>query len=149
MSETQIPRKLKMLGMLLFLLGLITGFLLTDLKNPRMGLAAHLEGVMNGIFLVVAGLIWTDLNISKALKKITFGTVIYGTYVNWFVTLLAAQFGTSKMTPITGNGFIGTPLHEQIVTAGFISVGLTMVFSLLIIIYGLRTIKEQIPIGKV
>jgi (hydroxyamino)benzene mutase len=141
MSETQIPRKLKMLGMLLFLLGLITGFLLTNFKNPRMGLAAHLEGVMNGVFLVVAGLIWHDLNISKALKKITCGTLIYGTYVNWLITLLAALLGTSKMTPITGNGFIGTPLHEQIVNAGFISVGLTMVFSLLVIVYGLRSLK--------
>ena len=50
-------RTLKMLGMLLFLLGLITGFAMTNFKNPRMGLAAHVEGVMNCTFLVAAGLI--------------------------------------------------------------------------------------------
>ena len=36
-------------GMLLFLLGLLTGFAEPHFGNVRMGLAAHLEGVMNGI----------------------------------------------------------------------------------------------------
>ena len=62
---------------------------------------------------------------------------MYGTFVNWLVTMLAAYFGTSHMTPITGQGFTGTPLHENIITGGFITVGLTMVFSLLVIVYGL------------
>lgn len=136
--DQQISRKLKMLGMLLFLLGLITGFAMMNFKNPRMGLAAHLEGVMNGTFLVVAGLVWNDLKLSESLKKITCWSLIYGGFVNWFVTLLAAYLGTSKMTPITGQGYTGTILHENIVTVGFISVGLTMVFSLAVIVYGLR-----------
>jgi hydroxylaminobenzene mutase len=130
-------RTLKMLGMLLFLLGLITGFAMTNFKNPRMGLAAHLEGVMNGTFLVAAGLIWDDLNISESLKKYTSWCLMYGTFVNWLVTMLAAYFGTSHMTPIAGQGFTATPLHENIITGGFITVGLTMVFSLLVIVYGL------------
>jgi hydroxylaminobenzene mutase len=44
-------------GMFLFLLGLVTGMLETRFTNMRMGLSAHLEGVMNGIFLVVLGAI--------------------------------------------------------------------------------------------
>ncbi|PSL43849.1 hydroxylaminobenzene mutase [Chitinophaga niastensis] len=140
--DPQISRKLKMLGMLLFLFGLITGFVMMNFKNPRMALAAHLEGVMNGTFLVVAGLIWNDLKISEPLKKITCWSLVYGTFVNWFITLLAAHLGTSKMTPITGQGYTGTMFHENIVTVGFISVGLTMVFSLVVIVYGLRGRKN-------
>jgi len=45
-------------GVLLFLLGLLTGLIVQKLANPRMGLSSHLEGVMNGTFLVVLGLIW-------------------------------------------------------------------------------------------
>jgi hydroxylaminobenzene mutase len=36
--------------MFLFLLGLLTGFVEHRFTNMRMGLAAHLEGVMNGTF---------------------------------------------------------------------------------------------------
>jgi membrane associated rhomboid family serine protease len=43
-------------ALLLFLLGLVTGFIVPVMANPRAGLAAHLEGVINGMFLVVVGL---------------------------------------------------------------------------------------------
>jgi hydroxylaminobenzene mutase len=48
-------RRLMWHGMFLFLLGLLTGFAETKFANVRMGLAAHLEGVMNGIFLLALG----------------------------------------------------------------------------------------------
>jgi (hydroxyamino)benzene mutase len=127
-----------MLGMLLFLLGLLTGFVTMNLRNPRMGLAAHLEGVMNGSFLVIVGLIWTEVRLSDGFKRVVSWAVIYGTFFNWFITLVAALLGTSKMTPITGKGYIGTLLQENIVTAGFITVGLAMVFSVGAMTYGLR-----------
>jgi (hydroxyamino)benzene mutase len=133
-----MSRSLKMAGMLLFLFGLLTGFITMSLKNPRMGLAAHLEGVMNGPFLVIAGIIWNELRLAEALKKIVFWTLLYGAFVNWMVTLVAAILGTSKMTPLTGQGFGGTLLQENIVNAGFISVGIAMVFSAALVTYGLR-----------
>lgn len=136
--DSQISRKLKMLGMFLFLLGLITGFFTASLKNPRMGLAAHLEGVMNGTFLIAAGMIWNDLKLLKNLKSAAYWTLIYGTFVNWLITLIAAYSGTYAMSPVTGHGFMGTPSQENFVNAGFISVGLTMVFSVATMTYGLR-----------
>lgn len=124
--------------MLLFLLGLVTGFVIMAVKNPRMGLAAHLEGVMNGTFLVVAGFVWNELRLSAGLKKVALWTLLYGTFANWTFTLTAAIFGTSKMTPLSGAGYSGTDMQEMLVTAGLTSVGLTMVISLGIIVYGLR-----------
>jgi hypothetical protein len=41
-----------------FLIGLLTGFAETHFANMRMGLAAHLEGVMNGTFPVALGAAW-------------------------------------------------------------------------------------------
>jgi hydroxylaminobenzene mutase len=136
--DAQISRKLKLLGMFLFLLGLITGFLMMNIKNPKMGLAAHMEGVMNGTFLIADGLIWNELKLNNNLKLAAYRTLIYGTYVNWLVTLLSAYFGTSKMTPISGQGFVGTDLQENIVRVGYITVGLTMLFSVIVMTYGLR-----------
>jgi len=48
-------RRLLWHGMFLFLLGLLTGLIEPQFHNLRMGLAAHLEGVMNDIFLVALG----------------------------------------------------------------------------------------------
>jgi len=141
--DTQTSRRLKILGMILFLLGLLNGFILMQLKNPRMGLAAHLEAVMNGTFLVVCGFIWTELHLSKSLRKILLVILVYGAFSNWIFTLLSAVFGTSQTTPISGAGFAGTTIQENLVTAGLASVGITMLFSLLIIIYGLRGKLEQ------
>jgi (hydroxyamino)benzene mutase len=76
-------------GMFLFLLGLLTGLAEQRFTNMRMGLAAHLEGVMNGIFLVALGAIWTEVR----LPHPTYWTAFYGTYVNWLTTTLAAVLG--------------------------------------------------------
>ena len=136
--DAQISRKLKLLGMFLFLLGLFTGFLMMNIKNPKMGLAAHMEAVMNGTFLIAVGLIWSELKLNNKLKTAVYWTLIYGTFVNWFVTLLSAYFGTSKMTPISGQGFVGTDLQENIIRVGYTTVGLTMLFSVIVMTYGLR-----------
>jgi len=56
--------------MFLFLLGLLTGFVEQKFANPRMGLAAHLEGVMNGTFLVALGAVWTEVNLSSRPKAV-------------------------------------------------------------------------------
>src|ERR1700681_1036985 len=90
-------------GMFLFLLGLLTGFMETHFSNVRMGLAAHLEGVMNGTFLVALGAIWTEVRLPPLARAIAYWTALYGTYGNWLVTTLAAAFGTAALSPITAD----------------------------------------------
>ena len=69
-------RRLLFHGMCLFLLGLLTGFAEQHFANVRMGLAAHLEGVMNGIFLVGLGAIWNDVRLSRPIKSIAYWTAL-------------------------------------------------------------------------
>jgi hydroxylaminobenzene mutase len=136
MEETK--RRLLWYGMLLFLFGLLTGFVEQQFANPRMGLAAHLEGVMNGTFLIALGAIWTNVRLSPRLEAAAYWSALYGTYVNWAVTTLAAVFGTAAMSPITGLGHTGQPWQEGVVTAGFTSVGIAIVVSALLVLWGLR-----------
>src|SRR5437870_8019060 len=75
-------------GMFLFLLGLLTGFVEQEFNNPRMGLAAHLEGVMNGTFLVALGAVWAEVRLSPRLKAAAYWSALYGTYADWAVTTL-------------------------------------------------------------
>ena len=92
-------RRLVWHGMFLLLLGLVTGLMEQKFTNPRMGLAAHLEGVLNGILLVALGSVWNEVRLSPRSKSATYWGVLYGTYANWAVTTLAAIFGTAAMSP--------------------------------------------------
>ena len=133
-----LKRPLLWHGMFLFLLGLFTGFVEQRFANPRMGLAAHLEGVMNGTFLVALGAVWTDVRLSPPLKVAAYWSALYGTYANWAITALAAIFGTAAMSPIVGAGHTGQPWQESLVTFGFITVGLAMVACSILVLCGLR-----------
>lgn len=131
-------RRLMFHGMCLFVLGLLVGFAEQHFANIRMGLAAHLEGVMNGIFLLVLGAIWEHVRLSPTASTIAFWTVLYGTYVNWMVTSLAAIFGTAALSPITGAGHSGKPWQETVVMGGFMSVGIAILLASCLVLWGLR-----------
>jgi hydroxylaminobenzene mutase len=131
-------RRLIWHGMFLFLLGLLTGFVELQFNNPRMGLAAHLEGVMNGTFLVALGAVWLEVRLSPRLKMTAYWSVLYGAYANWAVTMLAAIFGTAALSPISAAGHSAQPWQEAAVTFGFISVGIVIVASSILILWGLR-----------
>ena len=96
-------RRLLQLGMFLFLLGLLTGLVVPQLTNPRMGLASHLEGILNGIFLVLLGLLWPKIRLSHRWLTITFWLAIYGTFANWAATLIAADWGAGASMPMAAS----------------------------------------------
>ncbi len=131
-------RRLMWHGMVLFLLGLITGFAELHFTNIRMGLAAHLEGVLNGTFLLALGAAWTGVRLSQRTSRVAFWMVLYGTYGNWTMTTLAAIFGTAALSPITAAGHSGQPWQESFVTIGFMSIGLAIVGAAAIILWGFR-----------
>ena len=131
-------RSLMWHGMCLFVIGLLTGFAEQHFANMRMGLAAHLEGVMNGTFLLALGAVWNEVRLSPPIKASAFWSALYGTYGNWLVTTLAATFGTAALSPITGAGHTGQPWQESLVTIGFLTVGIAIVGSSVLVLWGLR-----------
>jgi (hydroxyamino)benzene mutase len=131
-------RRLMWYGMLLFLLGLVTGLVEQRFTNMRMGLAAHLEGVMNGPFLVALGAIWTKVRLSPIPKATAYWTALYGTYVNWLTTTFAAVFGTAASNPISSAGYHGQPWQENLAAAGFLSLAVSIIATSLLVLWGLR-----------
>ncbi len=134
-------RRLLWHGFFLFLLGLVTGLVEQKFTNPRMGLAAHLQGVLNGTFLVALGAVWMDVRLALPAKAAAYWTALYGTYANWAVTVLAAILGTASLNPITAAGHSAVPWQEGVVTVGFVSVGLAMLASATLCLFGLRRIR--------
>jgi hydroxylaminobenzene mutase len=135
---SDMRRRLLWNGVFLFLLGLLSGFVEQQFKNPRMGLAAHLEGLMNGLFLLVLAAIWSDFRLPPRATAVTYWAAIYGTYVNWGVTVFAATVGAAALSPITSAGYLARGWEEGLVTAGFASVGLAMVGVSVLALWGLR-----------
>lgn len=137
-------RRLMRWGMVLFLLGLLTGFAVPMLANPRMGLSSHLEGVLNGLVLLVLGLTWTKLRIGPGLSRTGFYLSVYGTYINWATTLIAAVWGAGgRMMPLAAPGHEGTDFQESLISFGLISLSVAMVIVSGIVIHGLRGPGEE------
>lgn len=138
MSVADTRRRLLWHGMLLFLLGLLTGLVLEQFKNVRMGLSAHLEGILNGLFLLALGAVWSEAVLTARSRAAAYWAALYGTYGNWFTTAMAATLGTAALNPIAGAGHGGSPLAEGLVTFGFVTVGLAMITCSMIVLWGLR-----------
>jgi hydroxylaminobenzene mutase len=136
MDET--PQRPCWHGLFLFLLGLVTGLVLPQFANPRMGLAAHLEGLMNGTFLLALGSAWPRARLSPRAAKVAVGAVLYGTYANWASTTAAAAFGTAALTPLASGIHKGQPWQEVLVTFGFGSVALSMLLAAVLLLRGFR-----------
>ena len=125
-------------GFVLFILALLTGFLIPVLRNQRMTLAAHVTGVMNALVLIVLGLTWGLLTVSPLQANFIRGAFLYATYVNWVATCLAAAWGTKRTTPVAGAGYGAAPWQETVVQGLQASLGLAILAGAALVVYALR-----------
>jgi hydroxylaminobenzene mutase len=138
--------RLLILGVLLFLFGLLIGLFIPMMTNPRMGLSAHLEGIMNGMLLVILGLIWNKLVLKDKWLTTAFWLTLYGSFANFVAVSIAAITGAGKMMPIAG-GKEGTSVVEGLISYLLITLALAMIFVCLIVLKGLlRYIKQPTDI---
>lgn len=127
--------QLVLMGLLLFIMGLLVGLFVQFLPNPRMGLSAHLEGIMNGMFLMLIGILWERLSLSTRLASIAFYLVVYSAFANLLAVLIGAATGFGRMMPIAG-GKEGSLFIESIIGFLLISLTLTMLTACGIIFFG-------------
>jgi hydroxylaminobenzene mutase len=93
---------------------------------------------MNGIFLVLLGLVWPKLSLSRIWLTMVFWLAIYGTFANWTATLLAAFWGAGVSMPIAALGHQGSPMQETIINLLLFSLSFAMVVVCLLVLWGLR-----------
>lgn len=101
-------------GVLLFLLGLLTGLGQGIYRNPRVGLSAHMTGVQSGTVLIAFGLLWPHLGIAAGWAAPVAHALWLSFYAIWLALVLAAFFGASKVLPIAGKGFTAKPWQEAL-----------------------------------
>jgi hydroxylaminobenzene mutase len=125
-------------GFVLFTLALLTGLAVPAFQNPRMALAAHVTGTLNALILMALGLAWGLLDFSPRQAGPTRYAFLYGTYANWGSSCLAAAWGTSRLTPLSGSGFSSAPWKETVVQALQVSLALAMLCGAVSVLYALR-----------
>jgi len=125
------------LGEVLFLLGLLVGLIVPLFANPRMGVSSHLDGIFNGMFLIVLGLIWERLRLSARGLRVAYWLALYGTFMNWLSILVAAIFDAGQMLNVVAEGEKGPALAEAFVTFGLISLSLAMIVVTVLVLIGL------------
>jgi hydroxylaminobenzene mutase len=124
-------------GLVLFLLGLLTGMAVPILKNPRMGVASHLQGMTNGPFLIAVGLMWPLVNLSHPAEIVTIVLLGYGTYANWLATQLGALWGAGhKFAPGATGDHRAAPAQERIVDLLLVTLAPAVVVATVLLIVG-------------
>jgi hydroxylaminobenzene mutase len=126
------------LGLILFLLGLVTGLAIPALKNPRMGLASHLQGMTNGPLLIVIGLLWPHLDLAHVWQVVVVTLLAYGTYANWLATQLAAIWGAGqRFAPGAAGAHVASAAKESIVNVLLVSLAPATIAAGIILLVGL------------
>lgn len=144
MAEGNAKRRLIWHGLVLFFLGLLTGFVIPAMVSPRLGMSAHVEAILNGMFLILAGgIVWDRLVLSRRIATAVCWLLLYSAYGSWLFCLLAAAFGASQMLPIAGAGHHALPWQERLVTAGLGTVGVSITVACAFLLYGFR--RRPIP----
>lgn len=123
---------------MLFALGLVVGLIVPVPANPRMGVSSHIEGVLNGMFLIILGLIWKKVELYEKWLKITFWLAVYGTFTNWLVIMVPAIFDAGEMLGIVVEGKKGAPLPEALVNFSLISLSIAMLIVAVAVLIGLK-----------
>lgn len=115
-------------GAILFFLGLLQGVVIPMVKNPRMALSAHTDGVQSGLALMAFGVIWSLLDLSPTWLQVAYFSALVGFYGLWLGITWASISGASKALPMAGAGFSAGPFAE------FVAIFLTRVSGTLILL---------------
>lgn len=124
-------------GLILFLLGLLTGLSVPALRNPRMGVASHLQGMTNGPVLIVVGLLWPHVNLTHFWQIVCVALLVYGACANWLATQLAAIWGAGrKFAPGAAGDHAASAAKEGVVNFLLVSLAPAMIAATLVLIVG-------------
>jgi hydroxylaminobenzene mutase len=136
--ERQSQRLLQA-GIALFLFAALVGLAVPHFTVPRLALSAHLVGILQGIFLVVVGLMWPRLSLSSRQSMLAFWLLIYQSIAAPLASLLAAAWGAgNSIIPMAAGAAHGSATEETVINIGLRSAGAALIVALALILWGLR-----------
>ena len=124
MDIDPLRRRLAASGAWLFALGMVTGLwaaaVLTgrvSVTLPRLALAAHLNALLGGMWLVLVGTTLDMLHYGELGRRRLAWVVIVPAWANWSITLIASVLGVTGLqyTHDTANNAVAALLHSLVV----------------------------------
>lgn len=139
MESTNRAQRLLQLGIIIVLASVLLGLAIPYFTVPRLALSAHLIGVLQGIFLVVVGLLWSRLTLTRTQLALAFWLVVYQAVAAPLSNVLAAAWGAgNSIIPMAAGSARGSMAQEAVISIGLRSAGAALIVSLLLILWGLR-----------
>ena len=126
-------------GVLLFLLGLLTGLAPAALALPRLGVSAHILATAGGTFLIALGLVWPRLTLRPGASMAAARLAIYANYAGWLAPLLGGSWGAGgSMLPIAAGDVRGSAFEEAIIATLLMTAALALIAVCVLVLWGLR-----------
>src|SRR5262249_16574765 len=136
---SQQARRLLQLGVLLFLLSLLAGFVIPALAVPRLGVSAHVNGVLGALFLAALARLSPRLRLGPRAAGLAFWLALYSFFMGALIPLLAGLWGAGgALLPIAGGAARGSPFQEGLIATGLVTAGVTVVALCVLVLVGLR-----------
>jgi len=97
-----------------------------------------------GIFLIVIGMLWPRLRVTRVMSRTGFFLAIYGCFAAWLANLLGAMWGAgNSMLPIAAGQAHGTRLQEGVIAIALRSAAVALIAVAILIFWGLRTFPAR------
>lgn len=142
LMQTSIDLRLARHGVIVLLLGLLTGFVIGNFNNRPLGDAAHLTGLIGGFGVITLGLLWPRLNLGSFLSGAGAWMAAASMYLNWLGLALRGGFGSGPSA--TNSPLLGSPLVWDRVGGLILTAAVVLsLLSTLIVLYGLRKLAAR------
>ena len=126
-------------GVAVFLAAALLGLFVSHFTIPRLALSAHLVALLQGIFVVVLGLLWSRLSLTPVQAGLAFWLLIYQAIAAPLSNLLAAAWGAgNSIVPMAAGAAHGSTSQEAVINIGLRSAGAALIVGLLLVLWGLR-----------
>lgn len=138
---TLIDLRLARHGVIVLLLGLLTGFVIGNFHNPHLGDAAHLTGLIGGFGMIAMGLLWPNLNLGRFWSGAGAWMTAVSMYLSWLGLAFRGAFGSG---PNTNSPLLGSPLlWDRAGGVVLMMAALLSLFATLIVLLGLRRLTRS------
>ena len=144
MDVTLQSHRLCRVGVGLMLAAVLLGLAIPQFASPRVALSAHLIGLLQGMLLVVIGLLWPRLTLPPARRSLAGGLMLYQALAAFGANVLAAAWAAGgSIIPMAAGATQGSSVQETLVVLGLRTSGASLIVALALMLAGLGHPAEQ------